>query len=47
MTELEKSVIRFYTNKHITDVKKQKKTEHDLAITTDLYREKCKELGVN
>lgn len=44
MTELEKSVIHFYTNKHKEDVKEKTKLERDLATMTDLYHEKCKEL---
>lgn len=44
MTELEKSVIKFYTDKHKEDVAKRAKVELELKAMTDLYREKCKEL---
>ena len=44
MTELEKSVIKFYLDKHKEDVKKCAKLERDLSAMTDLYREKVKEL---
>ena len=44
MTELEKSVIRFYMDKHKQDVCKYERSERDLQAMTDLYREKCKEL---
>jgi len=44
MTDLEKSVIQFYINKHKEDVKKINRLERDLNAMTDLYREKTKEV---
>jgi len=44
MTDLEKSVIQFYINKHKEDAKKISRLERDLNAMTDLYREKTKEV---